>query len=75
MNKVAWIGYSYKEDLSFYSDVTEDLSLDSDQLDAHLLYFSVRQYITTILDMFWALYAHHKEVELYWCSIWYRHSQ
>jgi len=25
--------------------------------------------------MFRALYAHHQEVELYWCSIWYRHSQ
>jgi len=24
--------------------------------------------------MFRALYAHHQEVELYWCSIWYRHS-
>ena len=27
------------------------------------------------LYMFRALYAHHQEVELYWCSIWYRHSQ
>jgi len=26
-----------------------------------------------ILYMFRALYAHHQEVELYWCSIWYRH--
>jgi len=25
-----------------------------------------------ILYMFRALYAHHQEVELYWCSIWYR---
>jgi len=25
--------------------------------------------------MFRALYANHLEVELYWCSIWYRHSQ
>jgi len=25
--------------------------------------------------MFRALYAHHQEVELYWCSIWYRHFQ
>jgi len=25
--------------------------------------------------MFLALYARHQEVELYWCSIWYRHSQ
>jgi len=25
--------------------------------------------------MFRALYAHHQEVELYWCSIWYRHYQ
>jgi len=24
--------------------------------------------------MFRALYAHHQEDELYWCSIWYRHS-
>jgi len=23
--------------------------------------------------MFQALYAHHEEDELYWCSIWYRH--
>ena len=28
-----------------------------------------------ILYMFRALYAHHQEVELYWCCIWYRHSQ
>ena len=27
-----------------------------------------------ILYMFRALYAHHQEVELYWYSIWYRHS-
>ena len=27
---------------------------------------------TTILYMFRALHAHHQEVELYWCSIWYR---
>jgi len=25
--------------------------------------------------MFRALHAHHQEVELYWCSIWYSHSQ
>jgi len=25
--------------------------------------------------MFQALYAHHQETELYWCSIWYRNSQ
>ena len=30
---------------------------------------------TTILYMFRASHAHHQEVELYWCSIWYRHSQ
>jgi len=24
--------------------------------------------------MFRALFAHHQESELYWCSIWYRHS-
>jgi hypothetical protein len=28
-----------------------------------------------ILYMFRGLYTHHQEVELYWCSIWYRHSQ
>jgi len=28
-----------------------------------------------ILYMFRALYAHHQEDELYWCSIWYCHSQ
>ena len=28
-----------------------------------------------ILYVFRALYAHHQEVELYWCSIWYRYSQ
>ena len=28
-----------------------------------------------ILYMFRALYAHHQEVEFYWCSIWYRHFQ
>ena len=27
---------------------------------------------TTILYMFRALHAHHQEVELYWCSFWYR---
>jgi len=31
--------------------------------------------IIMILYMFRALYTHHKEVELYWCSIWYRHSE
>jgi len=25
--------------------------------------------------MFRALYSHHQEVEIYWCSIWYRHSR
>ena len=30
---------------------------------------------TTILYMFRALHTHHQEVELFWCSIWYRHSQ
>jgi len=25
--------------------------------------------------MFRTLYAHHQEVEFYWCSIWYRHTQ
>jgi len=25
--------------------------------------------------MFPALYPHHQEGELYWCSLWYRHSQ
>jgi len=25
--------------------------------------------------MFRALYAHHQEVKLYWCSICYRHSR
>jgi len=25
--------------------------------------------------MFRALYTHHQEVESYWCSIWYHHSQ
>jgi len=25
--------------------------------------------------MFRALYAHNQEAELYWCGIWYRHSQ
>ena len=28
----------------------------------------------TILYIFRALYAHHQEVEWYWCSIWYLHS-
>ena len=47
--------------------------LDNDQLDTHLLHFTIRLII--ILYIFRALYAHHHEVELYWCSIWYRHSQ
>jgi len=25
--------------------------------------------------MFRVLYAHHQEVQFYWCSSWYRHSQ
>ena len=33
------------------------IRLDSDQLDAHLLYFSIRQCSTIILDMFRALYT------------------
>jgi len=33
-----------------------NISLDSDQLYAHLLYFSIHQYNTTILDMFRALH-------------------
>jgi len=28
-----------------------------------------------ILYMFQALYAHHQETELYWCTIWYHHSE
>ena len=28
-----------------------------------------------IFYMFRALYVHHQEVEMYWCSIWYRHSE
>jgi len=44
--------------------------LDNDQLDAHLLYFTI--HLFTILYMFRALYAHHQEDELYLCSIWYR---
>jgi len=45
--------------------------LDNDQLDKHLLYFTIHFF--TILYMFRALYAHHQEVESYWCSIWYHH--
>ena len=37
--------------------------LDNDQLDTHLLYFTIR--FIRILYMFRALYAHHQEVELY----------
>ena len=44
--------------------------LDNDQLDT--LFYNM---FIIILYMFQALYAHHQEVELYWCSIWYRHSQ
>ena len=36
---------------------------DSDQLDTHLLYFTVSFFV--ILYMFRALYAHHQDVELY----------
>jgi len=39
------------------------VSLDNDQLDAHLLYFTVKS--TTILYMFRELHAYHREAELY----------
>jgi len=38
--------------------------LDSDQLEAHLLYFAI-----CLLQS--ATCFEHQEVELYWCSIWY----
>ena len=42
-------------------------SLYNDHLDTHYLYFTVRPvlYVRGLL-------AHHQELELYWCSIWYR---
>ena len=43
--------------------------LDNEQLDTHLLLFY--NMFIIILYMFQTLYAHHQEVELYWCSIWY----
>ena len=49
----------------FYILFTVHLSiiLDNDQLDTHLLYFTMR--LLLILYMFRALYAHHQVVELY----------
>ena len=38
----------------------------------HALFYNT---FITIVYMFRALYSHHQEVELYWCSIWYRHCQ
>ena len=39
------------------------ISLENDQLNAHLLYFY--NMYTAILYMFRALHAHHQEAELY----------
>ena len=44
--------------------------LDNDQLDAHLLYFTIRLLYSS--TCFQALHAHHQEAKLYRCSIWYR---
>jgi len=43
--------------------------LGNDQLDTQMIYFTVR--------LLWSCtcFEHHQQVELYWCSIWYRHSQ
>ena len=60
---------------TFYVSLTVHLSisLDSDQLDAHLLYFTIRQCNTTILDMFRALHMLIlRRFKLYLYSIWYR---
>ena len=61
---------SFLVNLDDWTHVT--VFLDNDQLDTHVLYFILHMFII-ILYMFRALYAHHQEVELYWC-IWYRHS-
>jgi len=55
----------------FYVLLTVHLSivLDKDQLDLFYNTFII------ILYMFRVSYAHHQEFELYWCRIWYRHSQ
>ena len=59
---------------SFYVLLTAHLSiiLDNDQLDTQLLYYNM---FIMVVYMFRASYAHHQEVELYCCSIWYRHYQ
>ena len=49
---------------------TGGIILDNDQLDAHLLYFTIQLLQSSTCVR--ALYAHHQEVELYWCSVWYR---
>jgi len=53
--------------------VNRIIILDNDQTVTHfiLLYNT----LIIILYVFRALYAHHQEVELYWCGIWYRHSR
>jgi len=48
--------------------------LDQDPLDTYTLTLFYNTFII-ILYMFRGLYAHHQEAELYWCSIWYRHSE
>ena len=114
-----WYRVSHAVEFLYFLTLHLNISLDNDQLDAHLLYFTTRplqsstcfeHYMliirrlncidaasgivtlsqwpsdaqverellntsTTILYMFRALYAHHQEAELYWCNIWYRHSQ
>ena len=65
-NKVRWLLLKIILDPCGYfcGLLTVHLSiiLDIDQLDAHLLYFTIR---LLFLYMFRALYAHHQEVELY----------
>ena len=49
------------------------ICLDNDQLDAHLLYFTIRQLQSSACFEHYMLII--RRFELYWCSICYRHSE
>ena len=51
------------------------LILGSDQLNTQFLYFTIRLLWSSTCFEHYTMYAHHQEVEFYWCSIRYRHSQ
>ena len=58
----------YRSSLTFGNGIISG----NNQLNTQLLYFTIRLlWSSTCFEH----YAHHQEAELYWCSIWYRHSQ